>query len=231
MALTLITPPEIEPISVIEAKNHLRVDFNDDDDYIAALISASRDYAESFTNRALLTQTWQLTFDHFPGRGLYESGLSGSGGGSHYSGAYSHPMWFELPRSPLLTVKSLKYIDSGGVLQTDDPTLYQVDALSEPARIAPAVNQIWPWTQISSLQPVLNAVQIVFDCGHGAGSVDGAGKTTLPAGFRIGIRQAMQLIIGHWYENRMEVLTGVRAAAVTVPLGASMLLWMNRVAV
>jgi uncharacterized phage protein (predicted DNA packaging) len=43
-----------EPISLQEAKKHLRVEFDDDDDLIQGLITAAREYAEVFMNRPLV---------------------------------------------------------------------------------------------------------------------------------------------------------------------------------
>jgi peptide/nickel transport system permease protein len=51
------TAPASEPITLTEAKAHLRVDFDDDDTLITAMIAAARGYVEEHCNRALLTQT------------------------------------------------------------------------------------------------------------------------------------------------------------------------------
>jgi uncharacterized phiE125 gp8 family phage protein len=58
----LITPPASEPVTLAEAKSHLRVDLNDDDTLINALITAARQMAEEYTRRAFITQTWEATF-------------------------------------------------------------------------------------------------------------------------------------------------------------------------
>ena len=52
MALVLVTAPTSEPVSVLDTKLHLRVDTTAEDDLIASLIVAGRDYAETFTHRA-----------------------------------------------------------------------------------------------------------------------------------------------------------------------------------
>ena len=70
MPMQLITPPAGEPVSLAEAKLHLRVDFDDDDSLIQVLISAARQAAETLTNRQLVTARWRMVLDSFPGPSL-----------------------------------------------------------------------------------------------------------------------------------------------------------------
>jgi uncharacterized phiE125 gp8 family phage protein len=81
-SLTVETPPAIEPVTLTEAKQHLRVDIADDDTYIEALIVAARQYAEEYLDRALISQQLAVRMDTFP----YE---------------------FELPRPPMATSGTL----------------------------------------------------------------------------------------------------------------------------
>jgi uncharacterized phiE125 gp8 family phage protein len=67
MASELVTGPASEPVTLDEAKAHLRVDGDDEDDYITSLIVAARQAAEAYTRRALITQTWRHTGDRFTG--------------------------------------------------------------------------------------------------------------------------------------------------------------------
>ncbi len=66
MSSILLTAPAVEPLTLVEAKAFLRVESNDDDDVIAALIAAARVHVESDTRRALITQSWRLSFDAWP---------------------------------------------------------------------------------------------------------------------------------------------------------------------
>jgi hypothetical protein len=168
------------------------VDFTDDDSYIAALITASRDYAEKFTRRAFVTQQWQLSLDNFPSAFGYGTVMGNPGFGMGYAGwipGYGRGgnvnIWFangvvELPYPRLQTVDEIKYIDRANVLQTLDPTTYQVDAESEPGRIAPITTQIWPFTELSLLAPALNAITLKFTCGYGRATTL-TGGVTFPA--------------------------------------------------
>ena len=59
MTMTLLAGPAGEPISRAEAKAYCRVDGDDEDALIDALIAAARLQVESLTGRALLSQTWR----------------------------------------------------------------------------------------------------------------------------------------------------------------------------
>ncbi|HEY4140673.1 MAG TPA: head-tail connector protein [Pseudolabrys sp.] len=69
MSAILLTAPAVEPVSLAEAKAFLRIEHNDDDDVIEALVSASRIHIETQTRRALMTQAWRLAFDAWPESG------------------------------------------------------------------------------------------------------------------------------------------------------------------
>lgn len=63
MTSTLIAGPGEEPVSLAEAKTWCRIDADDEDGLVNALIAAARLHVESLTGRALVTQTWRLTLD------------------------------------------------------------------------------------------------------------------------------------------------------------------------
>jgi uncharacterized phiE125 gp8 family phage protein len=71
MPSILLAPPAIEPVTLAEAKNFLRVEHGDDDDVIAALIVGARIHVEAQTKRALITQSWRITADRWPCDGRY----------------------------------------------------------------------------------------------------------------------------------------------------------------
>ena len=70
MPLQLVTAPTQEPVSLAEARLHLRVDFSDDDALIMALIRSARLAAETITGRQLVTARWKYILDSFPGPSL-----------------------------------------------------------------------------------------------------------------------------------------------------------------
>lgn len=144
MALHLVSGPAIEPVTVAEAKLHCKVDVTTDDALIANLIVAARQYAETFTQRAFISQTWDLKLDAFPCGVL------------------------TLPMPPVQSVTSITYLDTAGDAQAWSTALYQTDLPSglfaAPARIAPAYGQSYPLTR----SDVFNAVTVRFVCGYGA---------------------------------------------------------------
>lgn len=64
--MKLISPPQSLPIELDDAKVHLRVDHSDEDFLISDLIGAATDWAENFTGRALVDQTWDQYLSEFP---------------------------------------------------------------------------------------------------------------------------------------------------------------------
>lgn len=130
----------VEPVTVAEIKNHLRVTENDEDILIAGLITAARKIVEQYTRRALITQTFRLYLDEFPDSDL-----------------------IELPYPPLISVSSVTYTDPDGVSRTLSPLLYQVDNRSTPGRILLSSDGAWPSTDDN-----VNAVTIEYLAGYGA---------------------------------------------------------------
>lgn len=215
LALQRITPPLVEPIQLIDAKAHLRVDISDDDDLIAALITAARDWCENYTGRSLITQEWLLQLDGFPG--VYQPySLTGILRQPPYSFIGVSPqnpyISIDLPRPLLQSVKSIKYYDQNNTLQTLDPATYYIDAVSEPGRIAPAPGQYWPATVFR-----MGAIQIDYLAGYSDDS------SKIP----VQLIQAMKLVIGHLYENREDVVLGA-GGALEVPKAAEYLAGMYR---
>ncbi len=116
-----------------------------------------------------------------------------------------------IPTTVLQTIDEIKYYDTDGVEQTWSDTLYQYDITSKPARLLPEPDESYPDTQSGKM----NAVQITFTAGYGPAASDVPEQT----------KQAMLLLIGHYYENREEVVVGVTPSA--VPFAARALLTLN----
>lgn len=142
MSLTLYTAPTEYPITLGEAKDHLRVDSTDYDDEIQAMISEGTSYIEDIVGYKLITQTWKYITDAFNKS-------------------------IKLPIAPLQSVTSITYKDTSNVSQTLSSSYYIVDTSSIPARINQAYGYTYPDTYTD-----INSVTVTFVCGYGdAGDV------------------------------------------------------------
>jgi len=65
MSIVVVTAPTVEPLSVGEAKDHLRVTDAADDSYIESLIKSARMEAEIVMGRTLTTTTFDWFLDGF----------------------------------------------------------------------------------------------------------------------------------------------------------------------
>lgn len=136
---TVVTDaPAVEPVTLAEAKLHLRVDGDDENAYITSLIIAGREWAEGFTRRAFINRSVRLSLDEFPSE-------------------------IKLPFGTTSSVNTLTYTDTDGASQTlTSGVTYTLDTHSEPARIVPYYNTDWP-----STRDVPNAVQVTYVVGYG----------------------------------------------------------------
>lgn len=138
MTLKLINAPATEPITLAEAKLHLRVEHSADDDLITSLMAAARQQAEHELGRPLITQTWERVLDAFPAEAI------------------------ELGMPPVQSIVHIKYIDEDEVEQTLSSSLYTLDSDTEPGWAVPDIDTDWPDTL-----DTVNAVRVRFLCGYG----------------------------------------------------------------
>lgn len=138
MADVLYTAPASEPITVDDVKEHLGIDFADNDALINSYILLAREYCESVQNRAYITQTRELWLDDWPSVN-----------------------YIRIPKPPLSSVTSVKYYDTDDTEYTMDTGDYFVDTKSEPGRVCLNYSEIWPTT---TLRPT-NAIVVRYICG------------------------------------------------------------------
>lgn len=102
MTLRRVTAPGVSPVSIQEAKLHLRVDGDAEDDLIYALIDAATDHfdGEGALGRAMITQTWAQYFGQNPYRP-------------------------RLKMTPFQSLTSVEYYDADNALQTDTLSNYE----------------------------------------------------------------------------------------------------------
>ncbi len=135
------TAPAQEPVGLEEMKAWARIDDADSDATIVGNIVAARRWVETFTQRALITQTYTYKVDRFPG-----------------------PITtvIELPGGNVKTLTSIAYLDSDGNSQTWTASDYIADLTSEPALVGLAFNIDWPTIRIWDLP-----ITITYDAGYG----------------------------------------------------------------
>lgn len=209
MPSIIIEQPAVEPISLAEAKSHLREDGDEQDSLIQMFITAARQQAEMITRRALVTQQWKMVIDRFPSPEMNVSSANwygpqwGISPGPLSTYVPDNKTGYEifLPLPPLQSVESIVYIDQLGEPQTLPNTEYKVDAFSEPARIVPAFGKGWPATRNE-----IAAVEVNFTAGYG-------NADDVPAG----IKSWMLMRIGALYENREEIIVGRRLVSIDLP--------------
>jgi uncharacterized phiE125 gp8 family phage protein len=180
MNIKILARGTAEPVTLVEAKLHLRVDLSDDDALITAMISAAREMVERYTSRTLIYTAYRLTMDNWP----YD---------------------IELPRSPAIEAAAnlvtgiayitprIRYYDGDGNQQTMTYAAGDFEVLldNNPPLLVLPPSGIWPVTY--PLQR--GAIEIDWIAGYGSAS------TGIPELLRL----AIMMLVAHWYEHREAV--------------------------
>jgi uncharacterized phiE125 gp8 family phage protein len=125
--------------------------------------------------------------------------------------AWPHDDEIELPKPPLQSVTSIEYYLTDDTKVTLPATVYGVDAISTPGTVRLKYCQQWP----SAVLRDYNAICITYVAGY-------ANTALVPQT----IKQAMLLLVGHWYENREATLVGTISKSIDFAVRA--LLDVNR---
>jgi uncharacterized phiE125 gp8 family phage protein len=167
------------PVTLDEAKRHLRVLNGEQDEHIQTLIAAATEYCEGRTGRSLrLSETVVQTYDCWPGCRI------------------------ELNRQPVLAVSSLKYYDAAGVLQTVASTNYRVHASRNAAGWVEIIGDYSEPTHYDRE----DAIQLTYTAGYLAEVAVAGVETTL--GVPATAKHAIKLLIGHWFNHAEAVNVG-----------------------
>jgi uncharacterized phiE125 gp8 family phage protein len=199
MGLQILTQPAVEPLTLADAKQHLRIDNDDEDTQTSALISAARVAAENFLRRPLITTEYLWTFDGFPAIGFFDR-------------FRSDELILRFPIGGVSEVTEVKYLDTSQQQQTMLSTAYRLDLASQPARMQPAYQTAWPATS-----PDIAACSVKFKAGYGTAA------TSIPPN----VISAVKLILGHLWENREDSV--LQYTSTPLPMGAEYLMWPERV--
>ena len=125
-----------EPVTLEEIKLHCRIDHDDEDEYLLALIQTARQYCETFTGRAIPLQVVEYTLDRWPPRKV-----------------------LYLPKPPVTEVLGFEYRLKDDLIYTNFVD-FESDLDNEPARVTP--DDAWP---SGSLHPV-NGVKVEYMAGY-----------------------------------------------------------------
>ncbi len=140
MRLKRTTAASQSPITVDVLREHLRLD-NDDTTHDTRLLevrSAAVSLVESYLNRPLLTQTFELRLNGFPWSEI------------------------ELPVYPVQSITSVQYVDTSGSTQTWSSSEYTLDNYDDSvrAKVRPVYGEEFPTTRSD-----YNVVTVTFDAG------------------------------------------------------------------
>ncbi len=174
MALFRTTEPAAEPVALADAKAQLRIGHDSEDDLISGLIRAAREEVEGRTGVAMIAQNWRLTLDRWPRFGRVA-----------------------LLRFPVTEILSVTVYGSEGEASLIDPSTYETDLASRPARLYFGIRP----------EPVriMNGIEIDFAAGFGADA------DSVPER----LKRAILLLVAHWYEFRADF--GVDDQPVSIP--------------
>jgi uncharacterized phiE125 gp8 family phage protein len=151
--------PASEPVSLVEAKAQCKIDGTDSDGDLNLYISAARTFVEEYTGTKLVSQTVLMQ-------------------GRDFCDLRS------LPIAPVISVSSVKYLDTDGAEQTLSTDVYESILTGLEPHIRRKINQVWP-----QLRPcVSDGVRVTAVVGY----------ASLPAP----IKSAILLIISSWFDNR-----------------------------
>lgn len=153
--LVLSSPAASFPVTLEEAKAHLRLESSEEDSLVSILIQAATDWAEVFCNKKFITQTWTIKSDNIAD--LIIPGPIPS---------------IALPFGPIQSVSQFGYTDEDGAAQTlTENSDFLVYADGVPPRLIPTPGKSWPDTATEEFE----TVQIEIIAGFGAASAVPAG--------------------------------------------------------
>ena len=187
-SLRIKTAPTSEPVSLVDAKRHLRVDNSDDDAEITALITVARRWVEGVSGRALVNQELLYSFTQDPPSGslpLLPMPLLVMPMIMSAPQIMARPI--ELPRSPVTAVSSVVITDlDGNATALVSGTDYFIDLTVDPGRVR---------MQWMTVPRFLQHVQIDFTAGYGADAT--AVNLAVP-----GLVHAIKVMLAWLYEHR-----------------------------
>jgi len=182
MAGTVVTTqPAQEPITLQEAKEHLRVEDGIDERLLRPLIQTARMFAEEYLGRKLVTTVLTQSYDV---ANEFEDPLwEGMRVGADI--AY-YKNYLTLSHGPVASVNSINTYDDSDNATVFASSKYYLDNAREPAKILLRKGQTWE----SNLR-VANGIEVNYTVGYSS-------IYSIPEPIRMGILQH----VAHLYEHR-----------------------------
>lgn len=195
--------PAIEPVTIEELASFSRFDIpaatvgsppsaNPDYSLVQGFITAAREQTEEETRFALITQTWTLALDRFPGFPINSTGVSQLLPSVPYYMPFYEPSFYQvdpsnstidLLRPPVQSIVSIIYKDPLDNLVTLDPATYTLFG----NKISLVQGAFWP-----TCKPEPDCVRVTYTTGFGDAASDVPERA----------KTAIKFLAGHWFDNR-----------------------------
>lgn len=160
----LQTAPASEPVTAADLRTHLReTEAGLPAAEANSFITSARTMIEEMTGLALITQSWRLVYDRWPGtREVWWDGVRDGALNELYGAAADVAIM--LPRYPLQSVSGVSvFAEDNSETVVDVAATFYVDTYQKPGRIALQYGKTWP----IAMRPT-NGVQIDYVAGYGA---------------------------------------------------------------
>jgi hypothetical protein len=181
----VVTPPAVEPVTLQEAKDHMRITDGDSDRFIIPLIREAREILEEYSSIAFINQTWKLTISYWP-----------SGTDQWWSGTRELPITelyggrapIIIPRYPFQSITTMTvYDESSNSSVVDVADTFDLDTNSRRGELRLKSGSTWPVALRAT-----NPIEIDYVAGFGATNED------VPAA----LRRAIRVLVAYLYEHR-----------------------------
>ncbi len=170
--------PTVEPISLDEAKRHLRRLDGYEDTTIQEYVTAARTLCEEAIGQSFVTQTWEQKLDRWPR--VCADNRRGE---------------IELARGPVQAVSAVTYVATDGSTMTMASSDYIVST-GQNGRVSPRFGVSWPIAQVQA-----DAITVTYLAGYG-----GAAASTDPNASALAvpgtIKSAIKIYTGYLMMER-----------------------------
>jgi uncharacterized phiE125 gp8 family phage protein len=201
-SFALVSPPASEPVTLIQAKQALNIDssLTDFDPYLTEAIEAARDYLEGAYDVRIMPQTIEMTLQQFPRADR-----------------------IRIPLGPVQACTYFTLEDTGGNLTpltvgkggAGDNSFDLLSRFArKPAEICLPFGKVWPPVVLQMADPIRIGLRL--------GWMTGQSPETLPLPPKL--RQALYLLLGHFFNNRSAVSLGTLNLTKAVDLGVDALM-------